>query len=74
MSPILSLAGICGTTKSCATCANGGCAMRKIGINSRLPNTSSIENRSNRRKSPVLTAAMIRPAAMTTPATLFRPR
>src|ERR1700732_2882728 len=56
-----------GTTKSRAICATGGWTIRKTGTRRRLPKTSTIAKRSNRRKSPVLAAAMIKTAASATP-------
>ena len=44
--------------------------IRKIGTSKRLPNTSTSEKRSNRRKSPVLAATMIKAAATMTPGDL----
>ncbi len=63
-----------GTRKSCAICPIGGCAARKIGTSAKLPATSTIMNRSKRRKLPVEAAAMVTAAAAITPQPLGIPR
>ncbi len=57
-----------------ATSAKGGCERSSTGTSSRLPAQSASENRSKRRKLPVLAAAITAPAAARMPHSRGRPR